>query len=244
MPEAYREWDVKITGFDCLTSSTVLKDSLYIRRTRALPSVGCEADAVVPDTLETTVSPYSAGSFCGGFADGSYSIGPASFTNELSQKWSVALASEGESGHARARIDFGRVDRAAGKVSVWIESHYSDYNGGEILPGCGSPHSNFGGQERMRPDRLAGVWDVHRTQFTSVGGWKEQQVREMVERGSDATMFALPSGISLFVGEHAGITVVEAGWLTGDDSRVVVKREYNNTGELTSVSRALETRVA
>jgi len=71
IPDAFREWNVPVLGFDRITSTQLQPpqpkqphqnhDYLYLKISRMLPTVGCEADAVVPDVSlsATPVLPFS-----------------------------------------------------------------------------------------------------------------------------------------------------------------------------------------
>lgn len=243
MPDEYRNWDVSVTGFDSLTSTTIVDPtSLHVRRTRSLPTVGCEADAVIPEVQETTLPSRDATTHNAAFPDGSYSIGPSVLTDDLSQKWSFCLASP-TTPRARARVDFGRVDEAVGKITVWLEAWDADYCRGEVLPGCGGPNSSFASEQRLSADQLEGSWRVSTLDCHAADQWAPHSNTGSVQRGRDAPLFALPRGLSVRIEQEHDNTIVEATWLTSPTERVILQRQYASDGELVSLSKAVELKV-
>lgn len=245
VPEEFRNWDVDITGFDCLTSSTLKDDNLLLKVTRALPTVGCEADAIVPDVdeLEFSAMDTATDTRNGGFPDGSFTAGPSVFTGTYDQRWSATLADGSDSdARRRARVSFGRVDEGIGSIVVWLEKRDSDYSGGSVLPGCGGPDSSFASAPRTTPDDLSGKWHVFRTVLSKRTEWEPEEFTEQIRRESSdlQPFFSLPCGLSLSIISDSQGTVVEAAWLSSTQRRAVVRRVYAKSGTLEAVEHAVE----
>lgn len=248
VPEEFRNWDVDITGFDCLTSSTVKDDTLLLKVTRALPTVGCEADAIVPDIDELKFSAVdtTADTRNGGFSDGSFTGGPTTFTGAYNQRWNATLADgSGSDGRRRARVSFGRVDEGVGSVVVWLEKRDGDYSGGDVLPGCGGPDSSFASAPRTTSEDLSGNWHVYRLVLSKRTEWTSEKITEQIRReASDLQrLFFLPRGLSLSINSDNQTTTVEAAWLCNAQRRVILRRVYAKSGALVAVEHTIEEKV-
>lgn len=248
VPDEYRNWGVEIKGFDCLTSSTCLEDgSLLLKRTRALPSVGCEADAIVPEVVEHHYLSVQDDTINGGFPDGSINCGPASITDDHAQRWRVCLVDPSEDVRSRIRVEFGLVNKPFGEVTVFLEHWDSAYCGGKILPGCGGSNQSFATDPKLDPSiDLSGTWDIEsQTYIAGKDGWELQSstfdvTRESEEAGKDIDV-ALPRGVSVGIETLNDESIcVTAGWLVKEGLRIVSRRKYASGGNLFSVSRAVE----
>lgn len=244
VPEEYRTWNVSVTGFDTLTSTMISTcgTTLHTRLTRALPTVGCEADAIAGDVTDTSSTNG------GGFEDGSYTIGPMTFdVQDLSMKFAFCVAHPEAKGR-RARVDFGRVDQKTSVVRAVLETWDAPYCGGAILPGCGGPDTSFANEPRADPHAAAGDWHVSTQRCTAEGDWVyEDVVRDVVvgrKKDESKGLLALPRGLSVKVDTEAagGEVVVEAAWLV-DRSRAVVRRVYDKMScKLVRTEHVLERR--
>lgn len=242
VPEAFRTWGVSVTGFDSLTSSTVSKGTgdsvLETRFTRALPTVGCEADAIAGEVTDKSV-PSTIGN--GGFDDGSYTHGPDTFvTGDLRQTFKFCVTH----GRQRARLSFGRIDEKVSVVRTVIEQWDADYCGGAILPGCGGAQSSFATDERLARDAITGNWTVSGVACTAESGWKYEPVEGCIKgREADESqgLLLLPRGLSVKIeAKESGDIIVEAAWLL-DGVRGVVSRVYDSsTGILLRVEHVVE----
>jgi len=219
-----------------------------MKRTRALPSVGCEADAVVPEVAEQIYLSATKDNINGGFTDGSISCGPAVMTDELSQRWNVCLVDPTEGNRSRVRLEFGPVNQPFGQVTVFIEHWEGKFCNGEVLPGCGGKNGSFAEDDGLDVSALTGNWSVDRTTYqTESDGWIKECCTVRTERNQanaeDEVNVALPRGLSVGVKEaDDGSSEVIAGWMTSHDKRVVVRSAYDSTGSLRYVSRDIETR--
>lgn len=235
VPGEFRTWGVTITGFDTLTSSkvavltdTLTDTTLHTKLTRALPTVGCEADAIAGEITETV---YLSSSFAnGGFPDGSYTTGPLKFdASDLTHTFSCAIVDSKK--RKRARLQFGRVDELVSSVVVIIERWDGPYCGGAILPGCGGPDSSFASEERTTGEMCTGDWDVKSVVCAKSQDWRYEEVEKSVEgREEDSKSFLLPRGLSLKIGDESGEVCVEAAWDLGDGVRSAVRRYYSKEG--------------
>lgn len=252
VPDEFAAWGVEIKGFEIVTSSICELEgserALFVKRTRALPSVGCEADAVTPEVRTETVCAVGEDSVAGGFSCGSYSVGPTSFSQEVGARWSACLANPDD--RRRVRVEFGLVNEPRGAVTVFVEEHDGDYCEGQILPGCGGKNRSFADDAAIKAgEELAGEWRVEKAAYERVaGGWLREQtsgfMRTRSAEDAEAEVHvAMPRGIT--VGMRAlidgGMDFI-AGWLISPDKRTVVRRSYNSSGTLASVSRETETR--
>lgn len=222
VPDEFRNWGVEVLGFEEVTSSRVVDAAensaaggagaashLYVKRTRALPSVGCEADAVVPESrverftagadLDVAVSEYGVtGTVIGGaalgFDDGAWSAGPATFDQDTFGRWYACMVDPAAETPRRARLEFSAVNEPRGAVVAFVETHDGPFCDGELLPGCGGNNSSFAERDALTAGELAGKWRVVTTAFAceeaNSGGdgehvvslWGETQSEEVVTR--------------------------------------------------------------
>lgn len=254
VPEEFSNWGVTINGFDALTSTTVTEEgTLFMRETLALPTVGCEADAIVPEVDESELPVLSAETRAVAFDDGSLCVAPTQlFATSLSQRWSVILAAGGlqvegddKEKRTRARISFGRVDEGVGKVVVFVERWDADYNGGSVLPGCGGAATSFADGKRVASDAANGDWQTRVENCSAESAWTVTASEEHVKReGCADGILALPKGLSLRIYREAGTCFVEAAWLVNDARRVALTAEYTSDGALVGIRHNIETRDA
>lgn len=249
VPDEFREWGVEIKGFDSLSSTNYTSDgTVLVKRTRALPSVGCEADAVVPEVSEQSFSTRDRDSINCGFPDGSFSFGPASVKKGVPQRWSIALVNPKEN-RSRVRVEFGPLFDRRGSVTVFIEDWDSPFRNGEVLPGCGGRHQSFATDNVLQtPEELAGKWEVETFMYNCMAGeegiGRFSSVTERINSNvTDDLTIALPRGISVGIttDKSAAQTVV-VGWLVESNLRVVNQRKHGPDGNLLSVSNSVETR--
>lgn len=199
---------------------------MYQKRTRALPTVGCEADAIIPEVAETDLKQVFA------FDDGSYCVRSGSGKDE----WMFAVVNP-TNGRSRVRVDFGRVDEKIGKVTVLFENWESKFNEGQVLPGCGG-EQGFAEEQTMSVSQLEGTWKYSETAYQVKNGWEVVESVGTVNREAVAVSMVLPKGVSVDVKDEGGLKV-EVGWLVAD-KRVVIRRVYGEGG-LEVVSRIMET---
>lgn len=231
------------------------QQALHIRRTRAMPTVGCEADAIAGDVCETVFASstpsYSTEStnndivesdgMCnGGFADGSFSLGPAVLRkDDLSQRWECAITHP-QDNKRRARISFGRLDEKVSSISVLMETWDSPYTAGAVLPGCGGPHSSFADDPRTSLDASASSWSVRSTVYAASDQWSKSSYSKTIDSGPIDAL-ALPRGLSVRVAPENDGMMVEAAWLADSATRSVVRRFYASDGKISFVEHAVET---
>lgn len=242
---------MSITGFDTLTSSTVKEDVLSIKFTRALPTVGCEADAIAGEISETI---YTAENGFG-FPDGSYIVVPQHFDKaDLSQQFAAcithpdtAAAEAVGDARRRARVQFGRVDEGVSQVPVVLERWDSPFCDGAILPGCGGPDSSFANGERSTSD-IAGKWTTNvvrvslsdeKIESTEKGFVVEEVMGETleIEEKHAGNVFLLPRGLSIRIvthGEAQNGSLVEVAWLPDGAQKKcsIVRGVYTQEGIL------------
>lgn len=245
VPDEFRNWDVQLFGYETVTSTRVYGDEVYLKRTRALPSVGCEADAVVPEErVERFVTGAVEGKVGGsvGFESGAFSAGPEVFLNFFK---AVAWLADPEAGQKRVRLEFGDVRKETGAVVAFVEGWDGEFCDGALLPGCGGNNVSFAEEVSMDAGVLEGRWKVKGTALSIVeGSWVEEVIDEEVVRSRDdvesEARVCLPRGISLGVLEkESGEIELCAGWIL-DSSRSVVRRSYGSDGKLLRVVSGVE----
>ncbi len=136
VPDAYREWGVAIDHFETVCS--VRAGNFQLRRLRALPSVGCEADAVAVEEGPVVRGVDAA------WGDGSFVAGRM-----------VCVAGPGGV-RRRVRAECAPASRT---VSVTREGWEGPYCDAAVLPGCGGALESFA-REPRDATMLDGAWRV------------------------------------------------------------------------------------
>lgn len=180
------------------------------------------------------------------FEDGSVSNGPSSISfDDFSPRWHMCISSSVQSGR-RARFEFGRVDEQIGKIIVFIETRDGPFHGGEILPGCGGTNESFADDPITAIDSLTGKWNIHRVgyQQTVDNKWIETSDSFDIDRDEAAAEkevnICLPRGFTVGTTRTDENLTVVAGWLEENRSRTVLRRTYDQQGQLVSVVRDIE----
>jgi hypothetical protein len=196
IPDEFSQWGVQVLGFEEVTSSRVFGadgksggggdgegSHLYLKRTRALPIVGCEADAVVPEcryerfvagaSADVSVSEYGVKGTvvtgaAVGFDDGAWSAGPPAFDQDAFGRWYACIVDPAAEAR-RARLEFSTVNEPRGAVVAFVETNEGPFCDGELLPGCGGKNSSFAEQPALTAAELSGSWEVETTVYTSEG---------------------------------------------------------------------------
>lgn len=228
VPDEFREWGVAPCGFDVVTSSRVKEGVLYVKRTRALPSVGCEADAVVP---EVSVSTFE-GEGDVGFSDGCVSCGPV----EFGKGPFFTICTERKQ---RVRLGF-KADAQIGDVNVIFEKWSQEFCDGQVLPGCGGG-DRFAEEASSNIEDLLGKWDYDIECVNTHNQNEIQQSSGTLHREKiEGHIVLLPRGLSVRLVEEGKDVLVESGWLH-ENTRTVVERQYEE-GKLIRVSKRVERR--
>ncbi|KAJ8900819.1 hypothetical protein NDN08_000118 [Rhodosorus marinus] len=235
VPDEFRNWDAKIYGFDCVTSvKEVEGNSLRVKLTRAMPTVGCEADAVVPEVFEETL-PLSQDDGFVGFENGSFSRGPPKYAS--SSTWEHCMCY----GKKRVRVLFPELDGRQ-KTRLFTEAWDGDYCNGALLSGCGSKISRIEGNGEMDASvQLEGKWS--RRGYT----WRKSdgtcQVSSVIESRNRFVKRFLPGGVTIDkVVDENGRIVLETSWNVSELTRIVLLRTYSETQELEEVSNYVDER--
>lgn len=233
MPDEFLNWDVKIFGFDCVTSMQMRENMLYVKRTRALPSVGCEADAVVPEIREDTVSTSAEDGFIL-FADGCFSRGPTEYSSAATWEYGLVV------GRRRVRVQFPELDGRQA-TTVFYEEWDSEFDNGSLLPGCGSKSYRVEeGGSCGAEGILNGTW--HRTGAVWTPTSPLETVEDVVERSSSFFQRTCPQGVTLRKVVDDDNTALEVGWMYEENKRVVISRQYGPDSRLRRVSKFMEER--
>ncbi len=251
MPDEYRNWGVEIKGFESLTSSELVSSALRTKRTRVLPSVGCEADAVVPETSEITTTGFGDTPESVGFENGSYSVGPLRISDDVAAKSSFCLVepdTEIDKPRTRVRVECGDVLAGRGVLDIHVEVWDAPFCDGAVLPGCGGSSVSFADAPPLDSAReLPGIWAVSGIAFENVGSeWRQTEIDAVVERSSEEVgqyaAVALPKGISVNAAMKEDGAVVEVGWVSRPGVRSVVSRSYDELGFVNSIKWKVERR--
>lgn len=230
VPDDFRQWGVEIKGFEIVHSATVVDGTLRLKRVRALPSVGCEADAVATEERVTE----TAGVV--GFDSGSFAL-------ETSDGLWILCIAHPHNNRERVRVEIPKMarQRRAGPVSVTLERWDAPYCDAALLPGCGGAAVSFADEEALDPQELWGKWEVrsvsmekHEMQWRRVEN--VSVIRRSIEDAVNAVPIAMPHGISLSFTSDS----VEAAWLADKGVRASMCRECGEDGTLRRVVWSVE----
>uniref|UniRef100_A0A7S1TC41 Uncharacterized protein n=1 Tax=Compsopogon caeruleus TaxID=31354 RepID=A0A7S1TC41_9RHOD len=202
VPDQFRDWGVRVYGFEVLTSTKVEETdgsvALYMKRVRALPAVGCEADAVSTESVlyhlkakdDLLVRPDLGAFAC-----------PPLFgiTHPTEQKRVILMT------------------QAQGDLQIVVEQLDAPFSDGEVLPACGSgPIASFAEKPTVSPDDLLGQWSFRSIPLDPAA---EQEYGTHTREASDFDRHCLlPLGLSVLHTSNS----VELGWLLNESSRVVL----------------------
>ena len=240
VPDEFREWGIPVLGYDIRTSSRVdeSRPALVIKRTRALPTVGCEADAIVPDVKEDVHPEENVFAF----DDGTYIV-CAKLLDESSQ-WSVGIRNDEQ----RIRLQLGRFDLGKGKATMFLEKWDAEWCNGEILPGCGGDIHSFA-EEKSSKQNVTGSWDLSGVaRALENGKWVSRSISLNETRdgtwNEQGTMLCLPRGttVRLVKDDMPKTTSVEFALSPTSGVRTVLKCEYDPHNKLRRVSYHQEKR--
>jgi hypothetical protein len=288
VPDEFRAWAVPVKGFEVVSSSRVvvvvddddddIVDSvgneggrprcshrLVVKRTRALPSVGCEADAVVPEVrvdewpalVASAAAPDGRLRVGVGFDDGGYFWGPAvlSADNRHCDTWTVCVADPRPAAGVprRARLEIGRVNDRRGAIIAVVESWDGQFCNGAILPGCGGKNASFADETRIVPEEaLVGEWTSASCSYEyceDLSSWNKTvssrgHFTRSTEQATAEADVAMPLGMSAgFRTFPDGNSKLHVGWLTSADHRGTVVVDFDQSGRLTCVVNAVESRI-
>ncbi|KAA8495128.1 hypothetical protein FVE85_3369 [Porphyridium purpureum] len=216
IPDAFRTWDIELLGFDALTSSRVDVDSdgkscLQLKRTRMLPAVGCEADAVATEVTDSMFRLVGSGTrdqqtdeagapFCVPFADGSFWCTPHVYDSGSAQALiTVGMASARDSTPQQRCIL--HVALARNSVTLCDELYDAPFRDGQVLHSCGGSQTSFAKDAPTSRDQLCGTFS--RTSITHYDALTnayrtlpdEQVTRGEAEIESWSKLVLLPRGV-------------------------------------------------
>eukprot|EP00172_Hildenbrandia_rubra_P003998 Plantae.Rhodophyta-Hildenbrandia_rubra.ctg732.p1 GENE.Plantae.Rhodophyta-Hildenbrandia_rubra.ctg732~~Plantae.Rhodophyta-Hildenbrandia_rubra.ctg732.p1 ORF type:complete len:352 (-),score=61.48 Plantae.Rhodophyta-Hildenbrandia_rubra.ctg732:218-1273(-) len=240
VPREFRDYGLRVLGFDVRSSCSVNTDgtALVIKRTRALPTVGCEADAVITDVKENVYLREHALVF----EDGSFTIGDSEVKKDSKFVFGLARAKE------RVRIEFQGTDFERGTITMFREKWDAQWCNGEILPGCGGGVSSFGEEEKKDyAEELVGKWTIRLSeQFRLNDTWTSEvgtlQMDRTERQADEEVIVSLPHGVTVgMLKSSSNVLTIHVGALYETGSRLVLGREYRD-GQLERVMHRYETK--
>eukprot|EP00190_Bangiopsis_sp_CCMP1999_P000107 CAMPEP_0198727540 /NCGR_PEP_ID=MMETSP1475-20131203/4427_1 /TAXON_ID= ORGANISM="Unidentified sp., Strain CCMP1999" /NCGR_SAMPLE_ID=MMETSP1475 /ASSEMBLY_ACC=CAM_ASM_001111 /LENGTH=306 /DNA_ID=CAMNT_0044489591 /DNA_START=68 /DNA_END=989 /DNA_ORIENTATION=+ len=226
IPEEYLNWNMKVFGFDCVTSVLLEGSHMFIKRTRSMPTVGCEADAVIPEVQERQISLSPANGFVG-FSNGSYSLGPVNYTS--ANQFESVLHANGR----RLRVIHSEVNGFQ-PATVFYDTWDSEFMDGALLPGCGSKQARIednGGINTVVD--LTGRWA--RTGVIWMADGDEKQIDDEVDLSEEVKRRSFPEDLTVHrIDTKDGMVRLEIAWRCDEDQRIVLVREHDESGSLRS----------
>lgn len=177
------------------------------------------------------------------FADGTFTVGKSSVLVKREsklQKWPsvrfcVRDPREGERRalHIKLKFDFEKACLAE-DISIILEKWSCEYCDGADIDGSSGYLEGWAVEQSLDRAALRGMWAVE-------GG--KQVERRMGEAKEEGKQIYLPKGIDISIRRVGNELVVSVGWLVDGDSRVVLRRTYDEKGGFVGSERVVERRV-
>ncbi|KAJ8767019.1 hypothetical protein K2173_012530 [Erythroxylum novogranatense] len=266
VPEAYREWEVKV--FDWQTQCPTLAHPNHLllsyKTIKLLPTVGCEADAATRYSVnERTV--------VGGSEDNNHKC--IAFAYESSgcyvSVWPIGIGDDGnykdleleyclinpKDRESRVRIFLKISMMRLASIGVFCEQWYGPFRNGEQLGGCAIRDAAFASTPPLKASEISGVWEG----LNAVASFHESQtlqgelVEEVIEDGRVKTVREEEGEVVLLPKQlwccHREIsskeeTWLEVGWLLDPGFALTSKCIFSsNQAKLKAITLARETRI-
>jgi len=293
IPDAFRQWGVPVLGFDRVTSSEIRTRTavdtpggdtavdaakppsphsqsspssleLYIKISRILPTVGCEADAVVPEittvqapvllpaadaTLLDIVATELASSADAARATGAVVFPGGSFStgvlrhNKYARLLFALAFEEGGNDQNRLLIEVSSEFRRSGTVSITYEQRDGAFCGGAVLCGCGGRVASFA-KEQVDADAVFArdnVWHLDASSKVVVG---DEGVLKAKTDAADEEVRerVFPKNVRVRVRESEAYVIIQVAAVRENTMNVIERAYACKDGKLSAVASYKMTR--
>ncbi|CAM9566179.1 unnamed protein product [Chrysoparadoxa australica] len=221
IPEALREWEVGVWGFETLTSEKLLEGAkLYRKTARVFPEVGCGLDNLSVELSQSETPLEEGKNFKAWDEDGSYTLDQGTHTETCFH--------EGEWRH-RLQLLLGPGCSALLGISIIRERRLGDFSDGSMYHGGGLDSQKLGRalQAKCFADDNAsddgdldvdesGTWSWGSQGYQSAGLGVSNVGRPSGKGGPEAKFLALRGGYGIRTGPAAeilpGLDLAEGAW--------------------------------
>ncbi|XP_042017342.1 uncharacterized protein LOC121765313 [Salvia splendens] len=250
VPEAYREWEVKVFDWQtqCPTLATADNTpSLTYRSIKLLPTVGCEADAATVYTSEERHISARHGSAFAYASTGCY-VAVDSSLESIELEHCLIDPNNKES---RVRvIQVLDSELKLVRIKVFVEQWYGPFRNGDQLGGCAIRDSGFASTKQLEASRVCGVWQgtsavarfdaSHNNMILQLGDERaSKSIRD--EGGLVLLPKQLWSSVKKREDGNGDITCCEVGWLLDEGRAITSKCIFSGKALLKEIAIANET---
>ncbi|XP_047974188.1 uncharacterized protein LOC125216473 [Salvia hispanica] len=246
VPEAYREWEVKVFDWQtqCPTLATADTPSLTYRSIKLLPTVGCEADAAtVYSSEERHISAHHGSTFAYASTGSYVAADPSVKSIELEH---CLIDPNNKESRVRV-IQVLDSELKLVRIKVFVEQWYGPFRNGDQLGGCAIRDAAFAATERLEASRVCGVWQGSSAvaRFDASHNMIQQLDDERASKSirDEGGLVLLPKQLwsSVKKREDDEITCCEVGWLLDEGRAITSKCIFSGKAQLKEIAIANET---
>ncbi|XP_073277749.1 uncharacterized protein [Primulina huaijiensis] len=258
VPEAYREWEVKV--FDWQTQCPTLAHFNHgvpyfmYKAIKLLPTVGCEADAATRYSVqERIVTPPHHSAFAYQSSGCYVSVWPISkdeikSVNEVLELEHCLIDPRDKESRVRVIQDlrFNNSELRLQDIKVFVEQWYGPFRNGDQLGGCAISNYAFATTQPLSGSKVTGSWQgvgaiaaFHNSQKMIQQLGDEYVCKSIRDEGD---LILLPKNIwcSIKRGENKE-TCCEVGWLLDQGQAITSKCTFSSAAEVMEIAIAVET---
>ncbi|PSS31557.1 E3 ubiquitin-protein ligase XBOS31 [Actinidia chinensis var. chinensis] len=256
VPEAYREWEVKVYDWQTQCPTLAQTDNLvlFYKLIKLLPTVGCEADAATRyfmDDRKVGGADNSASAFAYQ-SSGCYAavwVMKDHATYRLLELEHCLMDPRNRESRVRI-IQVVLVEKCKltlKNVKVFCEQWYGPFRNGEQLGGCAIRDSAFASTDALKSSEVTGVWQgLHSVasflnpQTNFIQELQDDSVRKSVR--DEHNLVLLPKQLwSSLKEKEDGETCCEVGWLLDQGNAITSKCIFSPDAGIKEITIARET---
>ncbi|XP_038705685.1 uncharacterized protein LOC120001428 isoform X2 [Tripterygium wilfordii] len=255
VPEAYREWEVKVFDWQtqCPTLAQPDNPSMTYKTIKLLPTVGCEADAAtrysvderIVGTVDNKVLAFAYQS--SGCYVAMWPIQDPRMHKLLELEYCLINPQDRES---RVRvvqvIRLGDTSMELQNVKVFCEQWYGPFRNGEQLGGCAIRDSAFASTAAMLTSQVVGAWQSA-SAVARFSVCQTSNLQELVDDSEQKTtrderdLILLPKQLwCVFKANEDGEMFSEAGWLLNNGHAITSRCIFSGDAKLKEISISQE----
>ncbi|KAI3447878.1 hypothetical protein Pfo_004543 [Paulownia fortunei] len=259
VPEAYREWDVKV--FDWQTQCPTLAQShnncpsLMYKTIKLLPTVGCEADAATRYSIQERNMTAPHNSAFAYQSTGSYvALWPiANQFNSANKSMELEhCLIDPSNKESRVKIiqvlELQESELKLHSIRVFVEQWYGPFRNGDQLGGCAIRDSAFAATQPLKASQVSGVWQgvsavaTFHTSHNMIKQLGDECAHKSIRDEGEFILLPKQLWCSLNRTED-NATCCEVGWLLDQGRAITSKCTFSSTAELKEIAIASETAI-
>ncbi|CAN8276859.1 unnamed protein product [Cochlearia groenlandica] len=252
VPDAYREWEVKVFDWQTQCPTLAKPDSLSFlyKSIKLLPTVGCEADAATRYTIDQrSIVPTNFSALAFSYSvTGSYVAVWPLVDNLLELEHCLVNPNDKES---RVRIfqvvRFAETEMSLQSVKVFCELWYGPFRDGDQLGGCAIRSAGFATTPTTSASAVAGSWRVllsttsfHTSDSGRIQQFTGEKVIDIVREENN--LLLLPKELWCSLEESKdGEKVFSVGWSFEPGHAITSSCVFSSNSKLKEVTMGRET---